>query len=515
MKLTQVAALAMAGMLLTGAAVYSLTPAGGGKVAEQEPTEPLDTTEDKDPDKPGDLTQFSAGSTIHMEGRIGHARLARSSRGETFVLLEVRGAGEGKAKPPVHLSLVIDRSGSMKGTRLENAVRAASAAVSRLNDGDVVSVVTFDTKTQVVVPRTVIGPGSRESIIAGIRGIALGGDTCISCGIEEGIVELLGSPDKLPRMIVLSDGDANHGVRDIPGFRSIAQRARDKDISITTIGVDLDYNPRILSAISEESNGRHYFVENDAALAKVFEAEAEDIGQAVASGVEVSIEFGPGVELDRVFDRSFRRTGERVVVPLGVFSKDDVKTVLFKVRVPSQTEGEVRVADVRLSYRDLGAGGDGKCEGKLGLVIAPSGEETEEMDPVVAGRVQRSETAAALEEANLLFEQGKVGEARRRLAAQEQNVQTAAAGAKKGRPTPRTKGVDDDFEKQLAVLKDANSGFATPPQAAPVAPIGNGFAEPPPGVPGPVAAAPTPPQATREGKRTVRKAEEQADAFKE
>src|SRR5262249_21337027 len=126
-----------------------------------------------------------------------------------------------------------------------------------------------------------------------------------------------------------------------------------------------DYNPRILSALSEESNGRHYFVENDAALVKIFESEAEDIGQAVASGVEAAIDLGPGVELDRVLDRSFRRAGDRVIVPLGAFSKGDLKTVLLKVRVPSDKAGDVHVADVKLTYRDLAAGGDGTCEGKL------------------------------------------------------------------------------------------------------------------------------------------------------
>jgi Ca-activated chloride channel family protein len=514
-KVVQVAALAIAGMLVTAGAVYSLTPSGGAAVAGGDLDEPRDPGPDSvsgGPESAPVLSQFSAGSTIHVDGRMGHARLARASRGETFVLLEVRGAAEAKAKPPVHLSLVIDRSGSMKGTRLDNAVRAATGAVSRLNEGDMVSVVTFDTRTQLVVPPTTIGPGSRESIASAIRGITLGGDTCISCGVEEGIAGLLSSPEKLSKMILLSDGDANHGVRDIPGFRSIAQRARDKGIGITTIGVDVDYNPRLLSAISEESNGRHYFVENDSALVKIFEAEAEEIGQAVASGVEASIDLGPGVELDRVLDRSFRRAGDRVVVPLGAFSKGDVKTVLLKVRVPSQTEGEVRVADVLLTYRDLAAGGDGTCEGKLGVTIAPSGEAASDLDAVVSGRVQRSETAAALEEASHLFEQGKVTEARRRLASQEQSLQAAAAGAKKSPDKARGEEIEDDLERQIAVVKDANTGFATPPQPAPQQ--GPVFAEPPPGVPGPVAAAPIPPQATRDGKRTVRKAEESADAFK-
>ena len=70
-------------------------------------------------------------------------------------MLEVKAADGVAARnaAPVNLSLVIDRSGSMKGTRIRNAISAARSAVDRLDDGDVVSVVTFDTQTQVVVAR--------------------------------------------------------------------------------------------------------------------------------------------------------------------------------------------------------------------------------------------------------------------------------------------------------------------------------------------------------------------------
>ena len=71
-----------------------------------------------------------------------------------------------------------------------------------------------------VVPPTTVAPRTRGLILEGIRGISLGGDTCISCGIEEGLVQLGQANGGVSRMVVLSDGDANHGVRDVPGFRA-------------------------------------------------------------------------------------------------------------------------------------------------------------------------------------------------------------------------------------------------------------------------------------------------------
>src|SRR6185437_4154300 len=288
MRPTRVALLAALGMSLTSVTVYSLTPAGGLSHRGHEGTVSTDVVEEPAPDAPArtpEISRFTDGKTLTVEGRVGHARLARTSTGETYVMLEVKGADGAVAKSaaPANLALVIDRSGSMKGTRLRNAIAAAQTAVDRLDDGDVVSVVTFDTQTQVVVPPTTIGPGARESVDARIRGIGLGGDTCISCGLEEAMSLLAQTPGKVSRMLLLSDGDANHGVRDVPGFRGIARRAQEKGISVTTIGVDVDYNEKIMSAIAVDSNGRHYFVADPSGLPRVFEEEARSLTSTVAS----------------------------------------------------------------------------------------------------------------------------------------------------------------------------------------------------------------------------------------
>ena len=510
MRPTNVALFSALGMMLTSISVYSFTPPGGAGVGV--PTaEPVPITQQIAGDVEGqtELARFDAGSTLRIEGRVGHPKLSRSA-GETFLMLEVRGdnAGKATAQAPVNLALVMDRSGSMRGTRLANAVQAATTAVDRLNDGDVVSVVGFDTRTQVIVPPTTVGPGTRSRIVADIRGLTLGGDTCISCGIEEGIALLDQNPGKVTRMIVLSDGDANNGVRDVPGFRSMAQRARDRGVAITTIGVDVDYNEKILSAIAQESNGRHYFVESDAALARIFETEAESLTSTIASGAEVAIDLAPGVELDRVFDRSFRRAGNKVMVPLGSFAQGEVKTVLMKVRLRGQGEGEAPVAGVEMTYRDLVAGTEGRCEGKLGVEITSNPSDASELDAVVAGRVQRSETAATLKQANFLFQQGRVGDARAKLEEQQRSLKDVAKKAKTAAPASRAKDVAFDFDDQIAALESANSGFATPPP----------FATPPAGVAGgsfPQAApAPAPPpQQSRQGKGAVRLNEQNATNF--
>ncbi|NUO49216.1 MAG: VWA domain-containing protein [Polyangiaceae bacterium] len=483
MKTQTLGLMASLGMLLVGGATYAVTPAGGF-AATPEPKVVASNEDDDAESKQGggsslfgdsssSLTQFSSGKTVRVEGRVGQGAMLGTGPQETFVMLEMKGdAGPGKGEAPrVNLSLVIDKSGSMRGSRFANALSAAQTAVERLRDGDTVSVIAFDTKTETVVPATTINPSSRSSAIQSIRNIQLGGDTCISCGIEEGLVEIKraqsfsGSDNGVDRMILLSDGEPTSGVRDVSSFRTIAQRAMTQNVTVTTIGVDVDFNENIMSAIALASNGRHYFVENDRDLVRVFESEAQTLEESVASDSVAEIELGPGVELVQVFDRTFSRSGSRVSVPLGAFSKGETKTVLLKVRAPAGADGDVELVKVDVAYRDLISGKDVKESGKLGFARVSDNAKVTDLDGLVVDRVQRSETAAALRDANSLFVVGKADEARRRLAVAQESLNKAKATAPKRAPSGRAKDINDSFDNQEAELNRASGGFASPPPA--------------------------------------------------
>jgi Ca-activated chloride channel family protein len=503
MKTSSVALLSLAGMLVSSVAVYSTSWIGPGKSGDAPATSPQSAPESAGlapPESaPGDTinaARFSAGSRLLIDGRVGHARIAQGTPSETFVLLEVRsaeGAAE-NASAPSNLALVIDRSGSMKGNRLKNAIRAAKGALDSLKDGDVVSVVAFDTRPTIVVPSTVVGPDSRERVRSAIEAINLGGDTCISCGVEEGARQIQQTAGKVNRMIVLSDGDATDGVRDVPGFQRLAEQTRDRGVSVTTIGVDLAYNQKILATLAQGSGGRHYFVEDEAALARAFASEAERLKATVASDAEASVELGEGVELAQVFDRSFRKEGRRIVVPLGTFAPGDIKTVLLRVRVPAKTGERATIADVSLRYRDLREGKDERATGSLGVVLAESATGASAIDGDVQKRLARGETAAALLLANDLFEQGKPDEARRVIEEHKKSLEVQAESASKSTDAPKRAELEKDFKGQYADLDSASAGY------------GAGKAK---------AAGGAKPSDTPEGRRAVRVIQEAANPYKE
>lgn len=484
MKVTHLAALSLASMAAVFGSVFAITPEGG--LAASKPDDRATAYDDDDDDgdrktgasragdEPG--ASFKGGSTVRVEARLGHAAMiASSGTQETFMLVEVRGDPDAKGAPARGaLSIVVDKSGSMSGTRHANALSAASTAVQRLRDGDQVSVVAFDTRPEVVVSNTVISPSTRQQILSSIQGIKLGGDTCISCGVEEGLNELrratADGDGVVPRMLVLSDGDTNNGIRDIPGFKSLAQRAMNQGVSVSTIGVDLEYNEKIMTALAQGANGRHYFVENDRDLQGVFDAEATALTDTVASGVTAEIELDAGIELVRVFDRTFARSGSRISVPLGSLAKGETKTVLVQVRLPSGAASTLPVAHVNVGFRGADDDRASAVKGDLAVKLIDDGTKADALDALVFDRLQRSETAAALRDANTLFSQGKVDEARRRLETQQAALASARPQAAKAAPASRAADVDKSFDKQETEVQRSLDNFATPPAPSPAEP---------------------------------------------
>lgn len=502
MKALHVGLFSLVGMASIGGAMFVATPQGGftakpdsiAETAAPQESAASSTTVDAPPIEQT-VGQFTSGTTVKVQGHVGHRKMLKNQRGETFLMLEVQGGDVEATPPPVALALVIDKSGSMSNGRLENAQAAAVAAVQNLHDGDQVTVVAFDTSVQMVVPLTVINGSSRQTLIDGIRGIRLGTDTCISCGIETGLRELKRSVGTVSRMIVLSDGAANNGITDVPGFKSLGERAQAQGVPVSTVGLGLEFNEKVMSAVSLSSNGRHYFVENQTGLQQVFREEAAELSASVAGNVVAEIELAPQVELVQVFDRNFNLSGNRISVPLGALAKGEMKTVLIKIRTPSTAEDERDVANVRVAFTDPQSREEGSCVGKLGVALVSDASDASPLDGIVSDRVQRTETASALRDANSLFSLGKVDEALRRLSEQRARVDAEAKAANVNLPSSRAPSINDDFKTQSDELSRAEQGFATPPVAA----IG--------AAPRPTSAAPSPAPIANQ-KRNIERADE-------
>lgn len=463
MKLASLALYSILGVSAAASGGYMLAarPTAAKPTVVQEATSTGATVSTDLAVAPEAATSFTAGTTLQVEGRLGNAFLAKGTSAKTFLLLDVHPGQTTAAAKPVegHLAIVIDRSGSMKGDRLPKALAAAKAAVDKLNFGDRVSVISFDSTTRVDVPMVEVTGNNRQQIKDAIDRITLGGETCISCAISAALTDLNQSVGMADRMIVLSDGEPTAGVTSEAGFFPVAKSARDASVGITTIGVGTSYNHKIMGAIALASGGNHYFVEDPSSLEKAFLAEADKLKATIALAATATITLGEGVNVERVYDRSFEREGNRIKVQLGNFSTGDTRTVLMEVSVPTGNAGVVAVAEVNLSYDDRVLGTAGRCEGKLSVGVKSDADGAGEEDAQVATRVARSKTAATLSEVNELIEQGRIQEAEQKIQTQQTELAAAAEKAKRSAAPGKSDKIAGDYAGQADTLTNAREGL--------------------------------------------------------
>jgi Ca-activated chloride channel homolog len=175
---------------------------------------------------------------------------------DLLISFQSEAAGATPSRRPLNLSLVIDRSGSMAGAPLQYAIEAAQRLVEQLTPEDYLSVVIYDDHAETILPH---GPvQDKPQIQALLRTIRAGGCTNLSGGWLLGCdhVQSQLSEDRLNRVLLLTDGQANVGVTDSPILTNTARDKAAQGIITTTLGFGNYFNSD-LAPISIRGCQRH------------------------------------------------------------------------------------------------------------------------------------------------------------------------------------------------------------------------------------------------------------------
>ncbi len=252
-------------------------------------------------------------------------------------------------RPILNIGLVIDRSGSMSGQKIEYARQAACYAVQQLLPTDRVSVTIYDTQVETLIPSTLAV--DKAHMTRKIQGVHTGSSTALHAGWVQGGNQVSQNlnPEYLNRVILLSDGLANVGVTDSDAIASDVRNLVQRGVSTTTMGVGNDYNEKLLEAMANSGNGNYYYIESPRQLPDIFQSELQGLMGTVGTTVSLGIEPQGGVEVAEVLnDLEVNRKGRYQLTNLVIGNPLEV---VLRLRVPPVAQA-TDLCYFRLAWND-------------------------------------------------------------------------------------------------------------------------------------------------------------------
>ena len=199
----------------------------------------------------------------------------------------------------VDIVLVLDRSGSMQGLKMQYAKKAVLNLIDLLSPEDRLSLVSYSDDVRRHCHLVSLTRSNKRMLRSMVHAIYAGGSTNLGGGLQTGIDTIMQAPEgiRIRKVILISDGLANRGIVNPWELGRMASVALEHDFAVATVGVGDSFNEQLMAHIADQGAGTYHYMENPDAFVAVFEHEFMKSRQVAATSLEVHIPKVEGVRL--------------------------------------------------------------------------------------------------------------------------------------------------------------------------------------------------------------------------
>lgn len=318
--------------------------------------------------------------------------------------------------PPLHLCLVIDRSTSMNGERMDMVKANVVQLLRSLRPQDMLSVVTFSDRAEIVIPLGRIT--DLPKIESKISMITTGGGTEIFSGLETGLGQLQGLRGirAIRTLILLTDG---HTYGDEKACLTLSERATSEGISINALGIGNEWNDTFLDRLTSISGGNAVYVTSSKDLYKFLEQKMTASVAVYARGIAFEFSSHPFCQLRYAFrlgsDAGLLQTTSPISIGDLMYGKTQSFLLEFYISHLTKDLDQISLADGKLKM-EIPSQVDGKCRLFLNLTRPVSEDPEPELPPSsILDALSHLSLYRLQEKARQEVEAGDVAQASRRL----------------------------------------------------------------------------------------------------
>lgn len=274
---------------------------------------------------------------------------------DVYVLVEVTAntTSPDGLRTPVNIALVLDRSKSMRGAKLQYAKEAAKYVIDRLDKNDRLAVIAYDDEILLVSPSKPVK--KKRKLIKQVEKIEFNGNTNLGDGLFAGYeqIKTMYAEGYVNRLLLLSDGLANKGITNRFLLMDTARRInQNTNITLSTFGLGAGFDEDLMEWLADWGGGNYYFIEKARKIPAVFKQELEEMQQVCIQQCRTEIAIPPNWQVMQVYGSPHTINENTLYLDFDDVFAGQTKTALVHFSSPKTPNTAVNLP-VFCTYRQL------------------------------------------------------------------------------------------------------------------------------------------------------------------